>query len=344
MKTNKFIQRLLLIGSLAVIAVPWNVYAADTGETIHSGTIDTSDYCLTVHNVTIGMKEIGTYADAQEIQNAIIKAADPIIIVRTGWQTLPLDQLTYDFSQFQTVPSETGYPVSVIAPAIKLTKPSTITFTVKVLDDVDHFAAIHITGIPDIKVNLTQDPYITLAELPTMTKEGFDFLGWYTDEALTQPFLLVKDGNTVKQKVSGDITLYPMWQELPKPTPTPTPVPTPDPTPDPTPEPTPVPTPVPEPVIEPEPVIPAPPVPEELPPTPSPTPSPTLLPSPSSTPSQQITPEPSQEENGEDKSMVIPVYEYCILAGLLSAAVGLSGTLFSDVNVLKWYEKKNRGI
>ena len=340
MKITKFIHRLLLIGSLAVIVVPWNVYAAQTGETIHSSTYDTSDYCLTVHNVTIGMKEIGTYADAQEIQNAIIQAADPIIIVRTGWTTLPLDKLTYDFSQFQAVPSETGYPVSVIAPAIKLTKPSTITFTVKVVDDADHFALIHITGIPDIKVNLTQDPYIILAELPSMTKEGFDFIGWYTDEKLTQPFLLVKDGNTVKQKVSGDMTLYPKWQELPKPTPTPTPVPTPDPTP----EPTPVPTPVPEPVIEPAPVIPAPPVPEELPPTPSMTPAPTLPPSPSSTPSQQVAPEPSQEENAEDKNMAIPVYEYYILAGLLSAAAGLSGTLFSDVNVLKWYEKKTRGI
>lgn len=342
MKITKFIHRLLLIGSLAVIAVPWNVYAAQTGETIHSSTYDTSDYCLTVHNVTIGMKEIGTYADAQEIQNAIIQAADPIIIVRTGWTTLPLDKLTYDFSQFQAVPSETGYPVSVIAPAIKLTKPSTITFTVKVVDDADHFALIHITGIPDIKVNLTQDPYITLAELPSMTKEGFDFIGWYTDEKLTQPFLLVKDGNTVKQKVSGDMTLYPKWQELLKPTPTPTPAPSP--TPVPTPEPTPIPTPVPEPVIEPAPVIPAPPVPEELPPTPSMTPAPTLPPSPSSTPSQQVAPEPSQEENAEDKNMAIPVYEYYILAGLLSAAAGLSGTLFSDVNVLKWYEKKTRGI
>lgn len=332
MKKMKVIQRLLLILTMTVFVIPLKIDAAETGDTIHDYDTDTSDYCLTVHNVTIGMKEIETYASTQDMQNAIIQAASPVIIVRSTWEQLPQEKLSFDFSKFQAAPSDTGYPVTVSAPAIELQEPSTITFLVKVLDDADHFATIHLTGGEDIKVNITQNPYVTLADLTSMSKEGYQFIGWYTDESLTKPFLLVNDINYEKQKVSGDMVLYPKWQELPKPTPTSTPtaVPTPEPTQEPSVSPTEVPAPSSAAVPSPVPTA---------APTPSLTPAPTT---PASTPNQEVISQPANDA-AEEKSEEIPVYEYAVLGGLLAAAGSLSVTMFSDWNVLRWYKKKTRG-
>ncbi len=67
--------------------------------------------------------------------------------------------------------------------------------------------------------------------LPTPTRSGFKFEGWYTKAS---------GGNKVSSstKISGNTTIYAHWsKQNPEPTPTPTPTPAPEPTPTPTPQP-----------------------------------------------------------------------------------------------------------
>lgn len=69
------------------------------------------------------------------------------------------------------------------------------------------------TAPEDIKVN----PNGTI-ELPAVTAEGYNFIGWYTDKECTKEY--VKD-----TAVTKNLTLYAKWEKLPDPTtPTPTPV------------------------------------------------------------------------------------------------------------------------
>ena len=58
------------------------------------------------------------------------------------------------------------------------------------------------TGADSVKVNRNG----TVEELPTPTKDGFTFEGWFTDEALTKPF-------TEETKVTGNLKLYAKWTE-----------------------------------------------------------------------------------------------------------------------------------
>lgn len=45
-----------------------------------------------------------------------------------------------------------------------------------------------------------------LSNLPTTTKEGYTFAGWYTDEALTQPF-------SEDTAITKNTVLYAKWTE-----------------------------------------------------------------------------------------------------------------------------------
>ncbi|MEE0877910.1 MAG: SUMF1/EgtB/PvdO family nonheme iron enzyme [Treponemataceae bacterium] len=47
-------------------------------------------------------------------------------------------------------------------------------------------------------------------DLPKPTKEGYDFAGWYTDEALQTPVQLERDN---KYRITQDITLYAKWEK-----------------------------------------------------------------------------------------------------------------------------------
>lgn len=47
-------------------------------------------------------------------------------------------------------------------------------------------------------------------DLPKPTKEGYDFAGWYTDEALQTPVQLESDN---KYRITQDITLYAKWEK-----------------------------------------------------------------------------------------------------------------------------------
>ncbi len=97
------------------------------------------------------------------------------------------------------------------------------------------------------------------------TKEGFQFAGWFTDEACTNAY----DFDT---PVTQDMTLYAKWTEVePEPTPVPTEQPEPTPVPPQQPQPTPAPTQQPEPT----------PAPTQQPePTPAPTQQPQTTPAP----------------------------------------------------------------
>lgn len=71
----------------------------------------------------------------------------------------------------------------------------------------------------------------TSVTLQDAVREGYQFAGWYRDEACTVKVTEIPAGST------GDITLYAKWEKAQDPAPTPEP----DPEPDPTPEPEPVP-------------------------------------------------------------------------------------------------------
>ena len=82
----------------------------------------------------------------------------------------------------------------------------------------------------------------TLSSLPTPTRSGYTFLGWFTKAAGGEQV-------TTATRFASNTTVYAQWKEhTPPPTPTPTPAPTPAPTPTPTPAPTPTPTPAPTPI------------------------------------------------------------------------------------------------
>lgn len=264
MKFKRFIIKMTL-SLMTVFSFLMPVNAADTKDRIHSNLYDTNDYCLSVSNVEIGMQEISTYATAEELQNAIIKAADPVILIRNyskpfnSWEKLAVSSLSFDFSQFKSEPSAEGYQIIVSAPPIKLTQASTIAFHVVVVDDAIHYSTIHFANqiLPDIQYDPSKKSTFSLSDFQSPVKEGYVFKGWYSDEQLTKPFLLVNEDTA--QTLTGDITLYPKWEiaAVPSPVPTKAPVaPSPSPLPI-VPSPSPVPTiaptaePTAEPIIEP---------------------------------------------------------------------------------------------
>ncbi len=53
--------------------------------------------------------------------------------------------------------------------------------------------------------NVTVKPGAYLSELPTPTRDGYQFVGWYSDAALTKPF------NYLTTPISSSITLYAAW-------------------------------------------------------------------------------------------------------------------------------------
>jgi len=64
-------------------------------------------------------------------------------------------------------------------------------------------------SLGDVATTVTYNEY-TSFELPTPTKEGYDFVGWYTDAELTNPVMLDENG---KYRITQDTTLYPKWQK-----------------------------------------------------------------------------------------------------------------------------------
>jgi len=54
--------------------------------------------------------------------------------------------------------------------------------------------------------NITQNFETTLTELPTPTKEGYTFLGWYSNSGLTVQF-------STNTALTGDVTLYAKWSQ-----------------------------------------------------------------------------------------------------------------------------------
>jgi uncharacterized repeat protein (TIGR02543 family) len=71
-------------------------------------------------------------------------------------------------------------------------------------DVINYTISFSTNGGSDV-TNMTVEGAQTGVSVPTPTKEGFEFLGWFTDMRLSQPW----DGN-----VSSDLTLYAKWRTL----------------------------------------------------------------------------------------------------------------------------------
>jgi uncharacterized repeat protein (TIGR02543 family) len=184
---------------------------------------DTSDYCLRVYNVSIGLSEIQSLnKDKTAIEELIIKTADPDIRVRNSaytwkdWTRLAIERLSFDFSRFSPVPNENGYEVTVTAPAIQRDTDSTIPFTVYVVDDLPKpiIATVSFfgTNISDMHIEITNSTSLALSDIETPVKDGYTFKGWYLDKDCTEPFLIQGSSEYAKQAITEDLTLYSKWQ------------------------------------------------------------------------------------------------------------------------------------
>lgn len=336
--------------TLMVYCANQPIFAAESTSSVHDyGLYDTDDYCMNISNVTIGMKEILSYSSQAEVESAIIQASKPKIYLRDSWktaETLPVEKLTYDFSKLVDEPDSTGYQVTVTAPKINAAKDGVIVFNVTVVDDAPHTAMIHFTdhSLEDRELLLTFNTTVSLADF-TVTKENYTFEGWYLDAALTKPFLIPNDSDYQTQRITQDITLFPKWIEVVAPVIVPTPAPTAVPTPTVAPAPTAAPTPAASPTAVPEPMPVSTVLPEapQLPAIENPVSTPAIASEPRS-----ITPQVKTEQvtDGSTKSSstsnVPTPAEYGIL-GICGVAVGILGFgIFSDLQVLNWYDHKKQ--
>jgi len=348
--------------TLMVYCANQPIFAAESTSSVHNYDLyDTDDYCMNISNVTIGMKEILSYSSQAEVENAIILASKPKIYLRNSRkqvtaEMLPVEKLTYDFSKLVDEPNRTGYQVTVTAPKINAAKDGVIVFNVTVGDDAPHTAIIHFAdySLEDRELLLTFNTTVSLADL-TVTKENNTFEGWYLDAALTKPFLIPNDSDYQTQRITQDITLFPKWMEavepviVPTPTPLTTPIPTPTAVPTPTATPVPTPTTVPTPAASSSTVSEAAPASTVLPET-SQSPG---IENPVSTPAitsqpRTNTPQVKTEQvtDGSTKSSstssVPTTAEYGIL-GICGVAVSTLGFgIFSDLQVLNWYNHKKQ--
>jgi uncharacterized repeat protein (TIGR02543 family) len=212
---------------VSLFALTNTSYAAEQLTLNHDNRVwDTSDYCLRVYNVSIGLSEIQSLnEDETAIEELIIKTAAPDIRVRNSadswkdWTRLAVERLSFDFSRFSPVPNKNGYQVTVTAPAIWRDTDSTIPFTVYVVDDLPKpiIATVSFSGtnISDMHIEITNGATLALSDIQTPVKEGYTFKGWYLDKDCTEPFLIPNKANYDKQTITGNLTLYPKWEKNP---------------------------------------------------------------------------------------------------------------------------------
>lgn len=217
----------LILVLVSLFALTNTSYAAEQLTLNHDNRVwDTSDYCLRVYNVSIGLSEIQSLnKDKTAIEELIIKTADPDIRVRNSaytwkdWTRLAIERLSFDFSRFSPVPNGNGYEVTVTAPAIQRNTDSTIPFTVYVVDDLPKpiIATVSFfgTNISDMHIEITNSTSLALSDIETPVRDGYTFKGWYLDKDCTEPFLIPNKANYDKQIIAGNLTLYPKWEKNP---------------------------------------------------------------------------------------------------------------------------------
>lgn len=313
----------LLTTIVIFLLLPLNIFAAQQGNLNHKNSgedgTDTADYCLSVYDVNLGLSELRDLSEGK-IHELIAKTAAPKILVRDSapvrddWTQMPIDDLTFDFSEFRPEARDEGYTVKVATPKINLEKDSTIPFKVYVNDDFI-YATIKFaeTELPDLKLDITGDMVLNYAQLKAPTKEGHSFTGWYLDEANTKPFLLPDENDYTAREITGDLVLYPGWREVPA-----------------------------SPQVQPETII-APQSPDISKVKTSERPSP----SPSEERTRKTEVKTPNEIGTSDKSMYtekgsITMMEICVLLVSGVTVIALIGSIVSDIRVLNWYESKKK--
>ena len=224
---RKYSRRFLLgfvvfVFTIRLLSV--NAMAAQQMQKInHSGDTDTVDYCLSAYDVSIGLSELRSLDTEDAIKQILLKTAAPVILIRDNsismseWKQLPVEELTIDIGNLQREATEEGYEVYVTAPPITEGVQSTIPFKVYVLDDLPEpqIMTIHFAEENMEDITFTEGDIITLElekYLPS-GREGYQFTGWYLDEACTLPFLIPDQENYQTQQVAESITLYAGWKQ-----------------------------------------------------------------------------------------------------------------------------------
>lgn len=213
-------KRILFLAILFIFAFSPNVYAVVPLYGNHHN--DTDDYCLRADDVKIGTLELQSYETDEERFAAILDAANLEIRIRskTGELSNPIEKDMYipDFQQIQWYENLEGYAVTVYVPPIRLEGASEITFLVYVVDDIPKrkMATLSFYGvdIEDCVFDVTDGFILYISDLPVPKKEGNEFLGWYLEPEFKTPFLLVNGEEYAQQEITGDMILYPCWQEV----------------------------------------------------------------------------------------------------------------------------------
>jgi len=218
-----------LTGSLIIVilvfSISVNCFAAQ--QLNNDNHTDTVDYCLRAHDISVNLSELQMCSDEAEIHQFITETSSPVILIRDRtpiywWEKLPYDKLSFDFSEFQPEANDAGYLVTISAPAINLETDSQIAFRVYVINDLPEPLLVTIrfagTELPDMQRDIAVDNILALTDLQIPVKEGFEFQGWYLDEAGTIPFLLIGSEEYAKQELVDDVTIYPVWNAVEGPT------------------------------------------------------------------------------------------------------------------------------
>jgi hypothetical protein len=134
--------RLLTLALPAILLVcfllPASAFAANGAS--NDNHMDTADYCLRAHDVTVGLSEFQNQSRA-ELESDIVSASAFAFLIRdTANETgtfVPISSgYSVDFSNLTEAATSSGYTVTVTLPAITLSTPSRIIFRVFVTDDL----------------------------------------------------------------------------------------------------------------------------------------------------------------------------------------------------------------
>ena len=155
---------------------------------------------------------IGTNANYEAGNGNAQPLTEPYQMIIPGSETLLLNQAAFGYETNVTlmVPEKDGYTFIGWFSDPELTDE--IILTTMPMEDINAYAKWALndytisfesyggSDVTDITV-----PYMSNLNLPTPTRDGYTFLGWYEDSGISSPF-------TKTQMPLGDITLYAGWQ------------------------------------------------------------------------------------------------------------------------------------
>ena len=132
---------------LCFMLMPFSVYAATTGSEHHK---DTRDYCMTVHDVSVGLQELEGRSESQK-EDRVESASKYRFYL---WNQYPyrtgarVHNQVSDFSNVNWT-KEGTYTINVSLPQLTQGVSSSISYKLKIIDDLEHEDPVDPGGTED---------------------------------------------------------------------------------------------------------------------------------------------------------------------------------------------------